>query len=141
MNIEDKKIINENVTRIIKGLSGIGSMDILDFTLNFGITRNLSVLSCIEKAYDKSKDALLKKYAAKDETGGYSMTNGYINFDSDQKRQAYEKEKIALDETAFEDQVYRIKTSQLKDIQGKGLALFMALCHEIIIDDAKVMDF
>lgn len=138
---ENEPILNVNISRIIKGLTAIGSMDIEDFKLNYGITRNIAKLSMVEKAYNKSTDGLVKKYVKRTETGAFMSSNGFFDYESTGDREKYEEEKTKLDEMVFDEKIYKIKTSQLKELHGKGLGMMMSLCHELIIDDGKIIDF
>ncbi len=135
---EKPKIINLNIERIIKGLTGIGAMDIEDFKLNYYITRNVAILSSVDQAYQKSLSALVKKYVKQEPSGNPCIVNNFYEFDNKEKKEAFEKEKETLDEISFDDKIFYLKTSQLKNVRGVGLGKQMAFCHELIEDDSKL---
>lgn len=128
-------IVNRDLKRIIIGLSEIGNLEIEDFDTNYNITRTITNLNQVDKAYNKSLGALQKKYVKKDDRGTLIIENGFFVFNTEQDKKCYGEELDKLDETEVTDiKVWKLKTSQLKKIKGiKGTT--MAKCHELIEDD------
>ncbi len=130
-------ILNINVGRIIVGLTEIGNLEIENFEINIGISKTISNLSLIEKAYVKSTQALMKKHIKRDDVGGLQILNGFYVFKSEKDKDEYDKLTEALNETVITEKVFKLKTTELEKIKGiKGT--MMAKCHELIIYDKDV---
>lgn len=133
-----------DVSRIIKGLTSLAALNIPDFPTNLGITKSIENLSKAERAYMISIVGLGKKYAKKNEKGlPITKQEGGMNFyefDNATDAEAFQKEKQAIDDQKVLEKVWPIKTSVLKSVKAEGLASMMSFCHELIEDDAKVLE-
>ena len=129
---------NAVVSRTIVGLTEIGKLDIEDFRLNYAITKTITNLSEVEKAYSKSGLSLTKKHVKVEDNGNFAIQNGFYVFKTNSDKDAYEKGKEALDNQTIDVKVWTMKTSVLKDIKGIK-ATWMAMCAELITDDANIL--
>lgn len=128
------KIININVSRIIVGLTEIGNLDIDDFDTNYNISKTITNLGEVEKAYNKTLQNLMKTHIKIDEKGQYAHENGSYIFNSSKDREDYLKAFDELANKPVEAQVWKLKLSELRKIKGiKGTT--MAKCQELIEDE------
>jgi hypothetical protein len=130
---EAKVISNVDVPRIIIGLTEIGNLDIDDFDTNYNITKTITNLGVVEKAYTKTLQALMKKHIKVDEKGNFETENNSYIFISKEDRDKYLEEYEALVNAPVNAEVWKLKLSELRKIKGiKGTT--MAKCHELIED-------
>jgi hypothetical protein len=127
-------ILNMDVSRIIMGLTEIGNLDIDDFKTNYQISKTITNLGVVEKAYNKSFQSLLKKHVKVGEDGNYLIENGSYVFNSKQDRDAYVDAFEKLQNERVSAKIWKLKESQLNKIKGlKGTT--MAKCFELIEQD------
>jgi len=131
-----KEILNINVSRIISGLTEMGNLDIDDFDTNMNISKTITNLGVVEKAYQKTTKTLMKKYISVDEKGNLVSANGFYVFNNEKDKQEYQDAIEKLNETAVTEKLWTFKASELSKVKGlKGTTL--AKCQELIIDDRK----
>lgn len=127
-------ILNVDVSRIIMGLTEIGNLDIDDFKTNYQISKTITNLGVVEKAYTKSVQALMKKHIKVGEDGNYLIENGSYVFKTKQDRDLYVDVLEKLQNEKVSTKIWTLKESQLKTIKGlKGTT--MAKCQELIEQD------
>lgn len=131
-------ILNCNISRMMMGLSSIGNLDNEDFKMNYSITKMISKLDALEKAYQKSKTALQKKYCKLDTKGNLMLAEAnQVIFKDDSAKAEYIQEQLILDESEISSDItiFRLKASELAKIKGGVKGSVMANCYELIIDD------
>ena len=127
------EIRNGNVSRIILGLTELGNLAIDDFSINYGITRTITSLTIVEKAYNKTLGNIMNKYILK-EKGNFLSVDGFYLFASASDKEEYQKNLDELNEGIVTAKYFTIKASDLKKITGvKGTT--MAKFSELIIHD------
>jgi hypothetical protein len=132
-NQTEKKIVNINVSRIIMGLTEIGNLDIDDFDTNYNISKTITNLGEVEKAYNKTLQNLMKTHIKVDEKGQLASENGSYIFNSVKDRETYLEAFDALANKPVSAEVWNLKLSELRKIKGiKGTT--MAKCQELIDD-------
>jgi len=129
----ESKIFNINVSRIIMGLTEIGNLDIEDFDTNYNISKTITNLGEVEKAYNKTLQNLMKTHIKIDEKGQYAHENGSYIFNSQKDREIYLEAFDTLANKPVEAEVWELKLTELRKIKGiKGTT--MAKCQELIDD-------
>jgi hypothetical protein len=129
----ESKIFNINVSRIIMGLTEIGNLDIEDFDTNYNISKTITNLGEVEKAYNKTLQNLMKTHIKIDEKGQYAHENGSYIFKSPKDRETYLEAFDNLANKSVEADIWKLKLSELRKIKGiKGTT--MAKCQELIDD-------
>lgn len=132
-NLTENKIVNINVSRIIMGLTEIGNLEIDDFDTNYNISKTITNLGEVEKAYNKTLQNLMKAHIKIDEKGQYAHENGSYIFNSTKDREDYLAAFDTLANKPVEAEVWKLKLSELRKIKGiKGTT--MAKCQELIDD-------
>ena len=114
---EAKVISNVDVPRIIIGLTEIGNLDIDDFDTNYNITKTITNLGVVEKAYTKTLQALMKKHIKVDEKGNFETENNSYIFISKEDRDKYLEEYEALVNAPVNAEVWKLKLSELRKIK------------------------
>ena len=129
-----------DVQRIMVGLNELGSLEIPDFKLNYAITRLNVKLAGLDKAYVKSRKALMDAHVSVDERGMYVYNNDVDKlfvFKSIKDKDDYTSAINTLNETEITDITWTIKASVLKEIKGLKASTMMRI-NELIIDDVKL---
>lgn len=132
------KLTNLDAIRLLEGMTGLGNLAIEDFKTNYSITRNIDKLSSVVKAYYKSINASAGKYAIKDDSGNHTSPNGQYQFKNEVDKNRFLKQKMEIDETEVQLDLFPIKVSELQKIKGLK-AIQMAMCTELIEEDVKVL--
>ena len=127
-------ILNIDVARIIVGLTEIGNLDIEDFKTNYQIAKTITNLGLVEKAYNKSLQALMKKHIKVGEDGNFQVENNSYVFKSKEDRDTYVEATEKLQNTKVDTKIWKLKESDLKSIKGLK-AKAMAMCFELIEQD------
>jgi len=136
----DKTIKNQDVSRIIRGLTMIGALEVDDFTVNYHIGRNITRLNSLEKSITKTAQAIIKKYVTKNEKGEPNvLPNNEYEFASNEIRNKYTSEMEKLNESPLpkDCKLWNLKLSDLKKVKGLKPTMW-ALCDEIIDDDLGI---
>lgn len=127
-------ILNSEVTRIIIGLTELGNLDIEDFKTNYQIAKTITNLGLVEKAYNKSLQALMKKHIKVGEDGNFQVENNSYVFKSKEDKDNYISEIEKIQDATVDTKIFTIKESELKKIKGlKGTT--MAKLYELIEHD------
>ncbi len=133
------EIKNINLNRLINGLEQMGQLESSNFHLNYAVGKNLNKLGTLVKSYNKSLSALINKHVQMDEKGKPVIIGNEYDYKSKKDRDAYIKSKTELDDIKSEVDLWKLKTSDLKDVKGiTGVMLFML--NDIIIDDSNILD-
>jgi len=138
----EAKLLTMNVPTMIKGLTELGSLEIVDFSLNLVISRLVTKLTPVERAYLKSASVLVKKHIEVDERGipktqGEGPYMSYL-YKTEKDKEAYLSEMEKLNNTEVTEALDKIKVTKLKDVKGLK-ALTMMKLGALIEDDFAVM--
>ena len=133
------EILNGNLNRLIGGLEQMGKLESANFKFNYAVGRDLDKFGTLVKSYNKSSSALINKHVQMDDKGKPIIIGNEYNFKTKKDRDAYIKSKTELDEITNKVFLWKLKTSDLKDVKGvTGVMLFML--NEIIVDDANILN-
>jgi hypothetical protein len=138
----EAKLLTMNVPTMIKGLTELGSLEIVDFSLNLVISRLVTKLTPVERAYLKSAGVLVKKHIEVDERGipktqGEGPYMSYL-YKTEKDKEVYLSEMEKLNNTEVTEALDKIKVTKLKDVKGLK-ALTMMKLGALIEDDFAVM--
>lgn len=132
------EIKNINLNRLINGLEQMGQLESSNFHFNYAVGKNLNKLGTLSKSYTKSLGALINKHVQVDDKGKPATIGNEYDFKTKKDRDTFIKSKTELDEIKSEVDLWKLKTSDLKDVKGiNGVILF--LLEDIIIDDANIL--
>ena len=132
------QIKNINLSRLISGLEQIGQLDITDYKLNYAIGKNLGKVMPMLKSYNKSLVALVNKHVEMDDKGKPITIGNEYDYKTKRDRDAFIKTKTDTDEIENEVDLWKFKTSILKDIKGVNGVMNFQL-GDIIDDDANIL--
>lgn len=143
-HIKYKPFTNNNLIKIINGLTALGELEIENFSLNYAIARNTDILTSHLKTYQKMTKSLRDKHIKKNEDGSYATQkrdNGIEEFvfvDNTHKQEYISKVEKLGEQVVEVEKLFTLKTSMLNEVKGIKPNMLLS-CMELVVDDTDML--